>query len=171
MSWSLGEAMSLFKGVTDDLKKLATSVCFPLCWIIRKMIRAKVNMTFPILEYSTPCPKLKPKFEFQNSLAQNSPAGTSELIPFGANLDLRCNCPSGTLEWLPFGANSYLPWDWRFLDILLGYSSLLFPVGVYYDSSFVRNYIFPRCCFIMILLSCGTTSITKSTRCPTLPSI
>ena len=28
---------------------------------------------------------LKPKFEFQTPLAQNSPAGTSELIPFGAS--------------------------------------------------------------------------------------
>ena len=52
----------------------------------------------------------KPKFEFQTSLAQNSPVGTSELLPFGANLDL--------------------PWDWIFPEILLGDSSLVPPVGV-----------------------------------------
>ena len=40
---------------------------------------------------------LKPNFEFQTLLAQNSPAGTSELIPSGANSDV--------------------PWDWKFLDI------------------------------------------------------
>ena len=60
---------------------------------------------------------LKPKFEFQTPLAQNSPAGTSELIPFGAKLDLRWNYPSGTSELLPFGANSDLPWDWKLPEI------------------------------------------------------
>ena len=52
---------------------------------------------------------LKLKFEFQTPLAKNSPAGTLELIPFGANSDLRWNCPAGTLELLPFGANLDLP--------------------------------------------------------------
>ena len=64
---------------------------------------------------------LKPKFEFQTLLARNSPAGTSELLPFGSNLDL--------------------PWYWRFPEILLGDSSLLFPVGVYYASPFVEDYM------------------------------
>ena len=35
---------------------------------------------------------LKPTFEFQTPLAQNSPASTSELITFGANLHLCRNC-------------------------------------------------------------------------------
>ena len=60
---------------------------------------------------------LKPKFEFQTLLAQNSPAVTLELIHFGANLDLCWNCPASTLELLPFGSKSYLPWDLKFLEI------------------------------------------------------
>ena len=64
---------------------------------------------------------LKPKFEFQTLLAQNSPAGTSELLLFGAKSDS--------------------PWNWIFPEILLGDSSLLFPVGVYYASPIVGNYI------------------------------
>ena len=56
-------------------------------------------------------------------MAQNSPAGTSELIPFGAKSDLRrnCklrrNCPAGILELLPFGANLELPWGWKSPEI------------------------------------------------------
>ena len=60
---------------------------------------------------------LKPKIEFQNPLAQNSPAGTSKLIPFGANSDLCWNFPAGTSELFPFGANLDLPWGWNFTDI------------------------------------------------------
>ena len=75
--------------------------------------------------------------------------------------------PVGTSEFLPFGANSDLPWDWIFPEILLGYSSLLSPVGVYYDSHLLGNYmnvemvkqIFPRWGFTMLLLSWGTTYI------------
>ena len=60
---------------------------------------------------------LKLIFEFQTPLAQNSPAGTLELIPFGSNSDLRRNCklrrnfPAGTSELIPFGANSDLCWN------------------------------------------------------------
>ena len=43
----------------------------------------------------------KPKLELQYLLLQTSPAGTSELITFGANLDLRWNCPAGTSDLLP----------------------------------------------------------------------
>ena len=54
-----------------------------------------------------PCAlNLKPKFEFQTSLMQNYPAGTSELIPLGKNSVLHCNCPAGTSELLPFGVYS-----------------------------------------------------------------
>ena len=63
----------------------------------------------------------KPKFEFQTLLAQNSLVGTSEFLPFGTNSDL--------------------PWYWRFPEIFLGDSSVLSPVGVYYDSPFLGNYI------------------------------
>ena len=38
-------------------------------------------------------------------LVQNYPAGTLELIPFGANLDPRWNCPAGTSQLFPFGVN------------------------------------------------------------------
>ena len=70
-----------------------------------------------------PCAKnFKPKFEFQTLLARNSPVGTSELLPFGANSDI--------------------PWDWSSPEILLGDSSLLFPVGVYFVSNFLGNYIY-----------------------------
>ena len=70
-----------------------------------------------------PCARnLKPKFEnFKTSLARNSPAGTSELLPFGANSDP--------------------PSDWRFPEIFLGSSSLLLPVGVNYAYFFVENYM------------------------------
>ena len=49
---------------------------------------------------------LKPKFELQTSLTQNAPAGTLELIYFGANSVLCCNCPAGTSELLTFGVYS-----------------------------------------------------------------
>ena len=62
----------------------------------------------------------KPKFEFQTSLARDSPVGTSELLPFGANSDLT--------------------WDWRFPEIILGDYSLLSPVGFYYASTLLGNY-------------------------------
>ena len=80
---------------------------------------------------------LKPKFEFQTLLAKESPAGTSELIPFGTNSDLRWNISAGTSELFPFGANLGIRWDWRSQEILLGDSSLLSPVGFYYASTFV----------------------------------
>ena len=60
-------------------------------------------------------------------LSQNlkpTPAGTSELITFGANSDLRWNCPAGTSEFLPFGANSDLAWDWKIPEI--PYRGLIF---------------------------------------------
>ena len=50
---------------------------------------------------------------------------------------------AGAMELIPFGANLDLPWDWIFLDIILGGSSLLSPVGVYYASPFVGNYKSP----------------------------
>ena len=52
---------------------------------------------------------------------RNSPVGTSELLPFGANLDL--------------------PWDWRFLETILRESSFSFPDGVYYAYIFLGGYI------------------------------
>ena len=68
---------------------------------------------------------LKPKFEFQTPLAQNSHAGTSELLPFGANSDIPWDwkfpeIPScgflfaftGTSELIPFGTNSDLCWNY-----------------------------------------------------------
>ena len=64
---------------------------------------------------------LKLKFEFQTSLVQNSPTGTSEFPPFDANLDL--------------------PWDWIFREIILRDSYLLSPIGVYYASPFLGNYM------------------------------
>ena len=69
---------------------------------------------------------LKTKFEFQTLLEQNSPACTSELIPFVANSDLFCTFPAGTSELLPFGAISDLPWDWIFPEIFLGGYTTLF---------------------------------------------
>ena len=77
---------------------------------------------------------------------------------------------AGTSELIPFGSNSDLSWDWGFLEI--PYRGFLFasPVGVYYAYPFVGNYTFPRWGFTKLLLSWGTTSITKSTRFPTFPS-
>ena len=45
---------------------------------------------------------------------------------------------------------------------LLGDSSLFSPVGVYSPYLFVRNYIFPRWGFTIILLSWGITSVLSS---------
>ena len=71
-----------------------------------------------ILEYSN----LRLKAQtFQTSFVRNSPVGTSELLTFGAKSDL--------------------PWDWRFPDILLVDSSLIFPIGVYCASPLLGNYI------------------------------
>ena len=92
-------------------KIVGTSVCFPLRQLRKKVSRAKENPSLQFLEYSTVGSKFKPKFEFQTLLAQNSPAGTSELIPFSANLDLCWNCPCGTSEFPPFSANLDLLWD------------------------------------------------------------
>ena len=70
---------------------------------------------------------LKPKFEFQTPLAQNYPSGTSELILFGANWDLRWNCPAGTSELILFGTSWDLLWDLRFLEITFGGFLLVSP--------------------------------------------
>ena len=59
--------------------------------------------------------------EFKIALAQNPRIGSSELLPFGTNSDL--------------------PWDWIFPEILMGYSSLLSPVGVYFASNLLGNYM------------------------------
>ena len=70
------------------------------------MIRAKGSWnTLPRAQ------NLKPNFEFQTSLAQNYPVVTLKLILFGANSDLRRNCklyrsfPAGNSELLTPGAN------------------------------------------------------------------
>ena len=103
---------------------------------------------FSYWNFLTCAQKLKPKFQFQTSLVRNSPAGTSELLPFGANSDLT--------------------WDWILLDILLRDSSLfpplvftmlllswgitwmvkwrngkmnISPLGFYYASPLLGNYI------------------------------
>ena len=49
-------------------KIVATSGFFPLFRLIRKMIRAKRNLSLQILEYSTPCPKLKTQISISNSV-------------------------------------------------------------------------------------------------------
>ena len=108
---------------------------------------------------TVPCAQnLKPKFEFKTLLAQNFPAGTSELIPFGANWDLRWSCPAGTLELIMFGARSDLLWDLKFPEIPSQGFLLVFPrwgllclfvfvelhispLEIYYSSPFLGNYI------------------------------
>ena len=66
--------------------------------------------------------KFKLRFEFQTSLTQNSPVGTLELLPFGANLDI--------------------PWYWILPEIILRDSSLFTPVGVYQAYPFLRKYLY-----------------------------
>ena len=103
------------------------------------------EIQFLISSNTLPCARnFKPKFEFQTSLAQNSPVGTSELLPFGANLDL--------------------PWDWIFPKILLGDSSLICSVGVYYICfSFLGElYIYVNSC---------TSIFSKKYLSPTIPII
>ena len=101
---------------------------------------------------------LKLKFEFQTLLTRNSPAGTSELIPLGANWDIHWNFPAGTSELILVGASLDLLWDLRFLDIpsqgfLLVFPRWdllclfvcvelhIYPLGIYYNSPFLGNYI------------------------------
>ena len=128
------------------------------------------NPSLQILEYSTPRPKFKTQNQFQTPLARNYHAGTSELIPFGANLDFCCNFLAGTSEFCPFGANSDLTCDWIFLDISYWVFLFGFPRWGLLCFPFVGNYIFPRWGFTMILLSWGTASITKRKILPTFPS-
>ena len=110
--------------------------------------------------------KLKPKFEFQNILAWNSPSSTLELKTFGANLYLCWNCPTGTSELLPFGANSDLTWNWRFPYIPSWGFLFAFPRWGLLCFPFVGNYIFPRWGFTMLLLSWGTTYILQNDLIP-----
>ena len=144
MSWSLGKAMSWYKGGTEGFKnrsKHPSSFHFVGSeekWSVQREIRLFRSWnTLPRAQ------NLKPKFEFQTSLARNYPAGTLELLSFGSNSDF--------------------PWDWRSSEILLRDSSLISPVGVYYASLFVGNYIFPRWGFTMLLLSWETTYIMMIT--------
>ena len=120
MSWSLDKAISWSKGGTEDFKIVANVlflshfVASEEKWAVHTEI-CLFRSWYTLLHAQN----LKPTFEFQTPLSQNSPTGTLELIPFGTNSDLRrncklCrNCPSGTSYLLPFGANSDLPWDWK----------------------------------------------------------
>ena len=77
--------------------------------------------------------------------------GASELIPFGARLDLCWNFRAGTLELILFGSRSDRLWDlgsleitsWGFLLVLLFVRGELHftLLGVYYSSPFYRNSI------------------------------
>ena len=76
-----------------------------------------------------PCARnFKPEFEFQTSLAQISPVGTLELLPFGTNLDIN--------------------WDWIFPEIPLKDYSLFSPVNhkkdkiAYVSLDTVADYIY-----------------------------
>ena len=56
-----------------------------------------------------------------------------------------------------FGASSDLLWHCDSQRLLLMDSSFFFTVGVYFDYSFMWNYVFPRWGFTILLLSWGTT--------------
>ena len=119
-----------------------------------------VQRKIHLFKYCNTLPRdrnLEPKFEFQTPLARNSLAGTSELIPFGANSGLCWNFPSGTSDLLPFSANSDLPWDWRFLVITSQGFLFALPYWGLLWFTFVGNYIFPRWGFTMLIISWGTT--------------
>ena len=116
-----------------------------------KSVSSDNAILYPVLKIKNP------KFEFQTPSARNSPAGTSELIPFDASSDLRCNCPAGTSELINFGAKSDIPWDWIFLDTPYREFLFAFPRWGLLCFPFVGNYIFPRWGFTMLLLSWGTT--------------
>ena len=116
MSWSRGGT----EGFSNRIKHLSSFhfVGSQEKWAMQREIRFLGSW------YTLPhAQNLKPIFEFQTPLAQNSPAGISEFITFGANSDLRrnCilrrNCPAGTSELRPFGANSDLSWEWKSPDI------------------------------------------------------
>ena len=84
----------------------------------KKSEPCKEKICFFVPWYTLPrAQNLKPIFELQTPLARKSPAGTSELIPFGANSDLHRNCtqrrnfPAGISEFTYF---------WRQLGSPLG---------------------------------------------------
>ena len=60
---------------------------------------------------------LNPNLNFKLRWHENYPAGTLELIPFSANLDIHWNRPAGTSGLLTFGYNLDHPWGWVFSDI------------------------------------------------------
>ena len=85
-------------------------------------------------------------------------AGASEFIPFGANLDCCWSFTAGTSELIPFSISSDCLWDLWFLEIPSQGFLLVFPhwgllclfvrgeiyfppLGVYYSSPFLDNYI------------------------------
>ena len=123
MIWSLGKAMSWSRGGTEYFLGFSNVHLLSTLSAQKKSDPCKGEICFFRSWNTLPCAQnLKPKFEYQTPLVQNSPVGTSWLLPFGANLDL--------------------PWDWRFLESPIVDSSLLFPVGVYYASNFLWNYIY-----------------------------
>ena len=134
------------------------SFFFALLWLRRKLSRAKGNPFIQILEYRTPRLKFKTQISISNSVGAKFPAGTSELIPFGANWDLHWNCTAGTLEFIPFVGSLHLHLDLRFPEIpyqgfllvsprwgllclFVRVELHIFPSGIYHTSHFLGNYI------------------------------
>ena len=89
---------------------------------------------------------------------QNSPAGTLKLITFGANSDIPWNCPSGNSEFSSFwrqlrsSLGLEIPGDssqvflfafprWGLLCLSFREELHISPLGFYYTSPFLGNYI------------------------------
>ena len=87
---------------------------------------------------------------------------SSELIPFGANSDLRWNCPAGTSELTPFDISSDLLWDLRFPEIpSRGFLLVSTCWGIL--CLLVRGELqFPQLGLTIIILSLGTTAILET---------
>ena len=89
--------------------------------------------------YTLPCAQnLKHTFEFQTRLAGNSPSGTSELIPFDASLDILWDLQLPEMPSLVLLLA--LP-CWGLLLLFVRGELHISPLGFYYTSPFLVNYI------------------------------
>ena len=157
MSWYLGEEMCWSRGWTEGFLNHSNIHLLSTSSAEKKSEPRKGKPASSDLGILYPAPKiLNPNSNF-NTVGAKFSCWHLGINSFGTKSGLCWNCPAGTSELIPFGANSDIPWDWRIPEILPGNSSLIFPVGVYYASPLVGNYISPHWGVTMLLLSWGTT--------------
>ena len=149
MSWS--------RGGREVLKILATSVCFTLCRIRRKVIYAKGNPSLQILEYSTPRQKFKTQIWISNFVGKRISRWHLGINSFwhqlGSSLEY-FRWHLGIISfWRQLGylLGLEIPGDSSFLGFLFAFpcwvlicfsfrGELNISVGFYYSTPFVGNY-------------------------------